>query len=109
MKALLPVLHVNFFFVFTTKSDNFMSRCESLCSMLNPKLNLASVGWRDISHVASEQASRASMCKQLDTVSQQAMHFDRFPGNVRIDLLKYYIPCKFRNILRTFSASNRKK
>ena len=25
----------------------------------------------------------------LDTISQQTMHFDRFPGHVRIDLLKY--------------------
>ena len=66
-----------------------MSRCEPLCSMLFLKPNLASVGWRDISHMPSEQASRASMGKQLDTISQQAMHFDRFPGHVRIDLLKY--------------------
>ena len=55
-----------------------------------------------------EQASRASMRKQLDTISRQAMLFDRFPGNARIHFLKYRIPCKFKNILRTFSALNRK-
>ena len=31
--------------------------------------------------------SRASMSKQLDTISQQAMQFDRFPSHVRIDLV----------------------
>ena len=51
--------------------------------------NLAGVGWRDTLFAASKPAAQ-SCDKQRDTTSQQTMHFDRFPGNVCIDLLKYY-------------------
>ena len=35
-----------------------------------------------------EGKSLASMSKQLDTISHQAMQVDRFSGHVRIDLVK---------------------
>ena len=89
------------------KSSKFMSCCKPLWSILFLKPNFASVGWRDISHVASEQVKPVCASNLIPYLSKKCSLIVCLVTSALIGWNT--IPGKFKNIFKNVSASNRQK